>query len=92
MKPLTAEELHGRNGQYKDKRRPARKIYCDLQFLMKYIIGRVESAGSMPDNITPASVDEMFLVVAPELSKGRNAQKNWQTVAGEIRRKQQGKR
>ena len=57
--PLSAEEMHGRVGRNKHKRRPARKLYSDLSFLMNWITDRVEAAGGK--RIVPKKL------IAPEI-------------------------
>ena len=90
--PLSAEEeMHGRAGKHRAKRRPARKIYSDMAFLMNYITEKVVANGAMADEITVSSVDAMFMGVSEEFSGGaRNAQKKWNTVVNEIRKKTKG--
>ena len=84
--PLTEEEVHGRTGCHKYKRRPSRKTYSDLAFLMNYITRKVQQAGRLVDQITPTSVSNMFETVADEFSGGRNSQKKWNTVAHDLRK------
>ena len=84
--PLTAEEMHRRTGTNKNCRRPARKIYGDLKYLMDYITRKVVAAGAMKDVITETSVKQMFDAVGDEFRGGRNAQKGWQTVVSEVRK------
>ena len=83
--PLGEDEMHARVGRNRHRRRPARKIYCDLKFLMEYITKKIRDAGRMNDVIKMASVVEMYQVVAQEFEGGRNAQKKWVTVATELR-------
>ena len=83
--PLGEDEMHARVGRDRHRRRPARKIYCDLKFLMEYITKKIRDAGRMNDVITMESVVEMYQVVAQEFEGGRNAQKKWVTVATELR-------
>ena len=85
--PLSPEERHGRTGSSKERRRPARKTYGDLKFLMDYITRKVIAAGAMRDDITLTTVKEMFEVVAHEFNGSRDAQKGWQTIVAEIRRR-----
>ena len=73
--PLTQEEVHGRTGYHRYKRRPSRKTYSDMAFLMNYIMCKVQQAHRLVDQITPRSVSNMFETVADEFSGGRNAQK-----------------
>ena len=87
--PLSPEEMHGRSGRHRTKRRPARKIYSDMAFLMNYITDKVVANGMMPEEITISSVDAMYLGVAEEFGGGqRNAQKKWNTLVKELRIKQ----
>ena len=85
--PLSTEELHGRTGINKNRRRPARKTYGDLKYLMDYITEKVVAAGGMQDEITETSVKQMFDAVGEEFQGGRNAQKGWQTVVSEVRKR-----
>jgi len=81
------DEMHGRAGP-RDRRRLARKTLNDLKFLMKWVAFRVHEAGATAHVITIASVDRMFLSVAPEFSEGeRDGQKKWNTVVNELRKK-----
>ena len=87
---LAEEEMHGRVGRNRNQRRPARKILCDIVFLMGYITTKVEEAGKMADEITLTAVDDMFRVVADEFSESelrRSAQKKWITAVHELRRR-----
>ena len=86
--PLSAAELHGRTGINKNRRRPARKIYGDLKYLMDYITRKVVAAGAMQEEITETSVKQMFDAVGEEFQGGRNAQKGWQTVVAEVRKRE----
>ena len=89
--PLSAEEMHGRVGKHRAKHRPARKIYSDMAFLMNYITEKVVANGAMADVITVRTVDAMFMGVSEEFGGGaRNAQKKWNTVVNEIRKKTKG--
>ena len=89
--PLGPEEMHGRSGRHKTKRRPARKTYSDLAFLMNYITNEVEKKGGIAETITVSSVDGMYNLVVDELIPGgRDAQKKWITVVREIRKKLKG--
>ena len=84
--PLSPEEMHGRSGRHKTKRRPARKIYSDMAFLMNYITEKVVANGAMPEEITISSVDAMYLGVAEAFGGGKqNAQKKWTTLVKELR-------
>ena len=85
--PLADEEMQGRNGRNKNKRRAARKTYSDLAYLMNYIQEKVEQAGAMADSISLTTVDAMFRVVADEFEGPRNAQKKWSTFSQELRRR-----
>jgi hypothetical protein len=90
--PLAEVEMPGRNGRHKNKRRPASKTLSDLKFLMEYITSKVQEAGALATVITLTNVDVMFTVVFEEFEGGRNAQKNWQSVAQDIRRRQRAGR
>jgi hypothetical protein len=68
--PLEEYEKHGRKGKYKDKRRPARKVFSDMSILMKYITTKVKAVDGIPQDINLASVDAMFRIVAPEFGGG----------------------
>jgi len=46
--PLAEDEMHGRTGKSRTSRQPARKILCQLAFLMGYITRKMEEAGAMP--------------------------------------------
>ena len=90
--PLTEVEMPGRNGRHKNKRRPASKTLSDLKFLMDYSTKKVEQAGALATVITLTNVDTMFSVVYDEFEGGQNAQKNWQSVAQDICRRQRVER
>jgi hypothetical protein len=86
--PLSAEEMHGRTGKHKLKRRPATKVLCDMNFLMKFVHDKVVERGKFEAQITVASVDRMFLAVIDCFDlKDRDEQKRWSTVVNGIRTK-----
>ena len=86
--PLSAEEMHGRTGKHKEKRRTATKVLCDLNFLMKFVHDKVVERGKFEQHITVASVDRMFLAVIDCFDlKDRDEQKRWSTVVNGIRTK-----
>jgi len=43
--PIGTEEQHGRSGRQHQKRRPARKLLCDLKYLMGYMVEKVKAGG-----------------------------------------------
>lgn len=86
--PLTVEEMHGRTGLYKYKRRPATKVLCDLKFLMNFVHNKVLERGQFEAQITVAAVDKMFLAVLDCFDiEDRDAQKRWTTIVNGIRKK-----
>jgi len=86
--PLDQDEMHGRTGKSKEKRRLARKNLNDMKFIMNWITKKVQEAGAMEQVITLSSVDRMFAVVAGEFSEGeRNGQKKWNTLVRDLQTK-----
>ena len=91
--PLSNNELHGRTGQHKRKRKPISKVWSDLNYLMDHITKRVVDEGNMAENITLAAVDEMFVTIAAEFKgdnqvRTRNTQLQWTTVYKHLRVRQ----
>ena len=83
--PITQEEMHGRTGKFSRQRCPAKKILCDMKFIMNWVDAKVVSKGGKEATINVASVDQMFRLVADLfLEKERDAQKQWTTVAVSI--------
>ena len=87
--PLGDAERHGRTGTNKGNRRVASKALSDLSYLMKYMTAKVEANGGIPQEITVASVDEMYNRVSEGLfHRGhRDAQKKWNTVCKNLRKR-----
>lgn len=86
--PLTEDEMHGRTGKHKLKRRTATKILSDLKFLMEFVHTKVVERGQFEATITVATVDKMFLAVLDCFdAKDRDAQKRWTTIVNGIRTK-----
>ena len=83
---MSEEEMHGRRGRNRGKRRPSRKTLSDLAFLMTYVTRKVEAAGEMAEAFSLDSVDRMFTVVAEEFEGGRNAQMHWASTVHLVRR------
>jgi hypothetical protein len=83
---VSEEEMNGRRGRNRGKRRPTRKTLSDLAFLMTHVTRKVEAAGQMAEVVSLESVDRMFTVVAEEFEGGRNAQKHWASVVHLVRR------
>ena len=40
--PIEQEERHGRTGEYKEQRRPARKVMSEMKFVMQYVTDLVQ--------------------------------------------------
>jgi hypothetical protein len=88
--PLSEEELHGRTGPHAGKRRPVRKTWSDLNFLMNYISTNVTERNAMERVICLNSVDRMFNAVADlfeDEEQDREAQMQWTTVQWKLRRR-----
>jgi hypothetical protein len=84
--PIGTEEEYGRKGKNKEKRRPARKMLCDLRYLMAHVKQKVEAKGALEELITIESVDRMYSAVADCFSiNSRDAQKQWLTVVYDLR-------
>jgi hypothetical protein len=91
--PLAPDEMHGRTGKFADQRRPAGKIYSDLKFLMEFLHDRVWERGLFPNEITPLSVDEMYLGVCDVLTDvERDTQKHWTSAVVSVRLRYPGYR
>jgi hypothetical protein len=79
--PLDEDEMHGRTGKYKDRRRAATKVLSDLHFIMEYISTKVTERNLQEAVITPESVDRMFIALLDIFTEAeRDAQKRWVSV------------
>jgi hypothetical protein len=86
--PIGEEEMHGRTGAHKGKRRDCRKTWHDMKFLMEFVHKRVLERGFIEREITPAAVDRMFMaVVGMFTTKERDSQMRWMTVVHGVRRR-----
>jgi hypothetical protein len=86
--PLSEEELHGRRGKYANQRRNTRKTFSDLKFICEFIEDRVVKRGIFPDEITPLTVDAMFIAVSDVFTiQERSAQTQWTSVVNTVRRR-----
>lgn len=85
--PLSEEEQHGHTGRNKERRRPTRKIFFDMTYLMTYITTKVTENGGIPLVITDSAVVRMFELVGGVFLGGRNAQKRWSTVSNEVQKR-----
>ena len=84
---LSEEELHGRTGNFRNQRRMARKTLCDMKFIMRYTLGKIEERNALPEQITPVTVDQMFHDVADLFNTSeRSAQIRWESVVRRVRR------
>jgi hypothetical protein len=84
---LNDSETHGRAEAFKEKRRPANKMMCDLRFLMRFVTDLVEHEGALEETITISTVDKMFSTVSNKFHVGeRDLQKQWLTVVRELRK------
>jgi hypothetical protein len=68
--PFVEEEMHGRTGRFKEKRRASQKIFADLKFLMDYMETNVREEASVPAEITITTVDAICMVVLPFICGG----------------------
>ena len=86
--PLSEEERHGRCGGHAERRRPSRKILCDMRYLMRFISNKITERGVYQPEITPSSVDAMFMDVVDCFTEvERDAQKNWTSAVQSLRRR-----
>ena len=86
--PLSPEEMQGRSGRMKDKRRLSKKTLSDMRCVMTYIQTKVERKLKIAENICLATVDEMFRVVETEFNtRRRDAQKKWTSYVSYCRNK-----
>lgn len=85
---IATNEEHGRKGTYKHKRRQTTKTLSDMRFVMNFVQQKVVDKGAFEAEITSESVDCMFAAVVDVFTKKeRDAQKQWTTVAYDIRSK-----
>lgn len=83
--PIDDDEQHGRSAK---KRRPARKTYSDMKYIMGFVYKKVVDCHALETEITLKTVDIMFRAVADCFSiGGRDAQKNWTSVVHDLRSK-----
>ena len=47
--PLGEEEMHGRAGGSKYRRRESRKLFCEMKNLMDYMTSRITEEGNLPE-------------------------------------------
>jgi hypothetical protein len=79
--PLAQEEMRGRTGPHRDKRRPIRKTWSEITTLMNFILETVKERDAFEQEITPLSVDRMFMVIADIFTDSeRDAQHGWYTA------------
>jgi hypothetical protein len=91
--PLAEDEMHGRTGAYKDRRRSSTKVLSDMFILMEYIMGKVTERGVQVAVITAESVDRMFLAIADVFTEAeRDAQKRWLSVLLNVRARERAAR
>jgi hypothetical protein len=86
--PLSEDEMHGRTGKDKDKRRASRKTFSELKTSMNYVHNKVVDHGAYRPEITPALVNAMFQDIAHLFTEEeRDAQKHWVTVLKSVRKR-----
>ena len=89
---MSGEELRGRKGPHKHKRRKTKKTYCDIKFLCDYIQDRAEEAGLDVTIRTHQNVKLMYEAAAPILyqcveKSQRSTQLKWLTLVSKLRKK-----
>mmetsp|Transcript_20027 Transcript_20027/g.43090 ORF Transcript_20027/g.43090 Transcript_20027/m.43090 type:complete len:650 (+) Transcript_20027:2-1951(+) len=92
--PLTPEEMHGRTGPNKHKRRPSSKVLSDMKALCLFIQCNaresVQTELRSPDSLTTELVYSVFESTYPlllALLEEQGVKGNWRTVVGNLRRK-----
>jgi hypothetical protein len=88
-RPITEEERHGRRGKFKNKRREARKVLCDINFIIKFIRKKLEEKNlyfKKNEPITQRKVNNMFEAINGEfMVNERDLQKSWLSVVRQLR-------
>jgi hypothetical protein len=85
----SAGEKRGQTGKHIEKRRPSRKMYCDIKFLCNYIEKKAREAGANIDDRSLENVRKTFAAAEKELhDEGkRKGHLKWRTLVQKIRKK-----
>jgi hypothetical protein len=83
--PLSAVELHGRKGRYREQRRKTSKLLSDMKFLMGYMKRILQERNLYRAETTLESVDAMFQSVSDLFEGNRPGQINWLTAVNKLR-------
>ena len=88
-KDKTDKGKRGQRGIFKNKRRPSRKIYCDMKFICKYIEMKAAEAGFDTSDRNLSNVRTMFLAAGLETiaTNRRGDQLVWSTIIKKLRAK-----
>jgi hypothetical protein len=88
-KPKTVTEKRGQRGLHIDKRRPSRKVSCDMRFLCLYIEEKASEAGLDCSDRKLENVRAMFEAAGKDVCAGavnpRKGQLKWRTIVSKIR-------
>jgi hypothetical protein len=88
-KPKTVTEKRGQRGLHIDKRRPSRKVSCDMRFLCLYIEEKASEAGLDRSDRKLENVRAMFEAAGKDVCAGavnpRKGQLKWRTIVSKIR-------
>jgi hypothetical protein len=88
-KPKTDTEKRGQQGLHIDKRRPSRKVSCDMRFLCLYIEEKASEAGLDRSDQKLENIQAMFEAAGKDVGAGavnpRRGQLKWRTIISKIR-------
>jgi isoleucyl-tRNA synthetase len=88
-RPIIEEERHGRRGKFKNSRRAARKVLCDMRYLIKFIRKKLEEKNmwfARHEAITQRKVNSKFEAINSEfMVNQRDLQKSWVSVVRQLR-------
>ena len=90
--PKTATEKRAQRGKHKDKRRPSRKIFCDMKFICTYIQSKGTDAGMDTSDISLGNIRNIYDTAVKELiipgeRNNRVDQLKWRTMVARVRKK-----
>ena len=88
-KEKTDQGKHGQREVFKNRRRPSRKIYCDMKFICKYIETKAAEANLDTSNRKLSNVRRMFEAAGLDkvATNRRGGQLVWTTIIKKLRAK-----
>jgi hypothetical protein len=90
-KPKTDAEKRAQRGLHKGKRRPSRKVSCDMKYLCTYIEAKASEAGLDTSDRCLNNIQRMFEAAGNDVGSGsvnpRKGQLKWRTLVPKIRKR-----